>query len=335
MKLILAILLFAQQTFGAYGIPNGSVTNAKLANSAVTSAKIADATIVEADLQEGLPESSARLSNLELRATTGVSDNILTIALKTRNAVDPSSTDVGVISFSQANGGAGQATHKVTITSAMSMTISSGSTMGWRASTSEQMYIYMIKNNVGTIEMCAATNLIATNTNNISITQEDGAGGADNRYTCYGPSAITGSARLIGMISSNGLATPGEWSSGSYRIYYPPMVDTASLTTAANNGAPIQEIVRHGTIACNSSSSVTGGNLIFSSTNVNGGGSCTLTLNSGLYSGTPDCWVTGRSGDGILSIAASDSVTAQMDCKTDAGAACTNYSASVLCIGYK
>lgn len=104
-------------------------------------------------------------------------------------------------------------TSTATVTSAITMTVSSGSTLGTVNATQSQIVVLAI-NNAGTIEL-AVVNIAGGNnldeTTLITTTAEGGAGAADSANVIYSTTARTSVAfRVVGVIIST-QATAGTW----------------------------------------------------------------------------------------------------------------------------
>lgn len=146
------------------------------------------------------------------RLDYSLSANTLICRLKTQSGGDPSATDPVLVAFRSAtmtNGG-----HVVrVVTSALSITISSGSTLGTTSAQFSSVAVRLI-DNAGTVEM-AVDNLAGGNNLDestlISTTAEGGAGAADSATTIYSATARTSVAwRLLGLIEST-QTTAGIW----------------------------------------------------------------------------------------------------------------------------
>lgn len=139
---------------------------------------------------------------------TSVAANALTIALKTKAGSDPSSLDPVRLSFRNTTATDGGFT-KVLVTSPVSLTISSGSTLGHTNGAEWPIYVYAL-NNAGTVELAASTSSYDERSTQ-STTAEGGAGGADSVATLYSTTARSGVAvRLLGGLKST-QATAGTW----------------------------------------------------------------------------------------------------------------------------
>lgn len=136
------------------------------------------------------------------------SGNAETLALKTLAGSDPSATDP--VTWIGCNGTI------ALVTSAVSLTISSGSTLGATSGTAFNLHFALV-NDSGTFRIAV---LNATNANGwtrfspagvLSATSEGGAGGADTIKTVYSSAAITSKEYAhLGFISYS-LATAGTW----------------------------------------------------------------------------------------------------------------------------
>ena len=156
------------------------------------------------------PSASYEISNLGL--ATSVGSSALTIAVKQADGTSDPSTGasavkVGMRSSTLTSGLYNQRS----ITSALSLVISSGSTMGQVSTKPWTMYIYLI-DNAGTLELAASGTLYHEN-QVVSTTAEGGAGGADSISVMYSTTARSNVPfRLIGKLT-NTQTTAGTWAS--------------------------------------------------------------------------------------------------------------------------
>lgn len=153
------------------------------------------------------------LTNLKLTAVA--SGSALTVALKTDAGTDPTSTDVVSVRFRNGTLATGGTT-QVNITSALSLVLSSGSTLGTVSGQASRIYIGLL-NNGGTAELFAYNPLSGTNLRKlvestlITTTAEGGAGAADSAQVPYSTAArATKAFRIIGFVEST-QATAGTW----------------------------------------------------------------------------------------------------------------------------
>ena len=140
--------------------------------------------------------------------TASVATNALTITL------NPTS-----LAFRSATLGSGTVVNRQ-VTSAISLVISSGSTLG-TVSAQQSRIVVLAIDNAGTVEL-AAVNIAGGNqldeTNLISTTAEGGAGGADSASTIYSATARTNVAyRVVGFIQST-QSTAGTWATAPSTI---------------------------------------------------------------------------------------------------------------------
>lgn len=158
-------------------------------------------------------DSADFLLNLSLAASVGSS--ALTIAVKDKAGSDPSAGSPVRVGFRNATSATGTYT-QVSITSALSMTVSSGSTLGHASGVAQYIYVYLI-NNAGAAEL-AVSSIIFDEGSVVSTTAEGGAGAADSIRTMYSTSARSNvPCRLVGRILST-QATAGTWASSPTEI---------------------------------------------------------------------------------------------------------------------
>lgn len=146
----------------------------------------------------------------------------LTIALKTADGNDPSSTNPVAPLFRSATGATGAMTRRK-VTSATSLTVSSGSTLGVTSSTAFRLWVVAFDDG-GTVRMgvvnattytgSVVTSILSLPDNGIaSSTAEGGPGGADSAGVIYTGTAVTSKPyRILGWVewSASGV-TAGTW----------------------------------------------------------------------------------------------------------------------------
>lgn len=159
------------------------------------------------------PSASYELSNLTI--TTSVATSALTIAVKTQAGSDPSAGDpvkVGMRSSTLTSGVYNQRS----ITGALSLVISSGSTLGQTSAKAARLYVYLIDNS-GTLEIAVSQSAWHEN-QLVSTTSEGGAGAADSGSVMYSTTARSSVPfRMIGFID-NTQATAGTWASAGTKL---------------------------------------------------------------------------------------------------------------------
>jgi hypothetical protein len=143
--------------------------------------------------------------------TTSVAANALTIAIKGNNGSDPSATNPVSVAFRNATSASGDSSI-VSLTSALSLTISSGSTLGHISGQNEYIYVYLL-NNSGSIKLCATTTNSFDNGSIQTTIAEGGVGAADSRTALYSDAVYSSKAvRLVARLKSN-QTVAGTWAS--------------------------------------------------------------------------------------------------------------------------
>lgn len=190
---------------------------------------------------------STAMTNGYITATVG--SNALTIALQTMAGSDPSATNVISIPFR-----AGTATNSSinvrSVTTALSVVVSAGSTLGFSASQISRIYVVAL-DNAGTVELgvyhpLSGTTLIPLNESQFySTTAEGGAGGADSAQVIYSTTArSTVPITVLGFVDIQTGGTAGNWSNSPIHIQL--------LTTSTpRSGSVIQRLVSADTAAAN------------------------------------------------------------------------------------
>jgi len=156
-------------------------------------------------------------SNLGLSAS--VAANALTVDVLGADGNAPSTTNPVVLAFRNATLTSGLPT-LIAITSALSLTISSGSTMGFANSTPGRLWLVAF-NDAGTVRLglinCLnGTSIVALrNGLRASSTAEGGAGAADSAGVFYTGAAVSAKDYVVlGSLDwASGLATAGTWAS--------------------------------------------------------------------------------------------------------------------------
>jgi len=156
-----------------------------------------------------LPASN-EISNLGL--ATSVAASALTIAIKQADgSTDPAAgagaVKVGMRSSTLTSG----AFNQRSLTSSLSMTISSGSTLGQASGQPSNIYVYLI-DNAGTLEL-AASGTRYPEMGVISTTAEGGAGAADSRTVVYSATARSNVPYRLVAVITNTQTTAGTWAS--------------------------------------------------------------------------------------------------------------------------
>ncbi len=176
-------------------------------------ALFADSTQTNGIIYKNSINDPSWLNNIGIAAS--VAANALTIAVKTSAGSDASSSDPIKAAFGSSTITSGQFSI-VSLTAALSLTISSGSTLGQRNATESDIYVFLI-NNAGTIKLGVSRVKLPEDTLWTSVA-EGGAGGADLSYELYSDAVYTNvRIRCIGIIT-NTQATAGTWATSPSKI---------------------------------------------------------------------------------------------------------------------
>ena len=158
---------------------------------------------------------SQLIKNVGFTAT--VAANALTITVTAKDGTALSSSNKATLAFRNATLTTGQWS-LVDVTSAITVTVSSGSTLGTVNGVASRLYLAAI-NNAGTVELAIwnpydATTTVLRGVNEsgvVSTTAEGGAGAADSATTLYSTTARSNVAvRVIGYLEISE-ATAGTW----------------------------------------------------------------------------------------------------------------------------
>lgn len=157
-----------------------------------------------------------------------VAANALTVALKRPDGADASATSPMHFSFRSATAATGTPQSR-TLSAALSLTVSSGSTLGAVSAASFRLWIVLF-DDAGTLRLGVIKPLVETADNPriatlddsllVSSTAEGGAGAADSAGVFYTGSAVTTKPYIIlGYLDwDSGLTTAGTWDAGPTRI---------------------------------------------------------------------------------------------------------------------
>ena len=146
-----------------------------------------------------------------------VAANAITVALKDQSGADASSTSPVLVPFRSATASTGTPSW-LSITSSLSLTVSSGSTLGASNSTAFRIWVVLFNNGgtpaLGVINCLTSSGVVPLYEAALSsTTAEGGAGGADSAGVFYTSSALTTKAfRILGYFEyTSGLTTAGTW----------------------------------------------------------------------------------------------------------------------------
>lgn len=181
-------------------------------------AAVADGAVTKAKMDTTTTTQPTDLYNVGLAAS--VAANALTIALKTQDGGDPAAADPVYISFRESTATDGGYVHR-SVTGALSVTVSSGSTLGSTDGDENYIYVYAI-DNAGTVELAVSATQLEDEGSLVTTTAEGGAGGADSSTVIYSTTQRTNVAcRLIGRVTST-QATAGTWATSPSEISVMP-----------------------------------------------------------------------------------------------------------------
>lgn len=186
MRFLLPFLFFAHFAFGSAAIQDASVTQKKLNDQ-----------VSEPDWF------------LNCTVTSSVASNALTISIKDKAGSDPTSLSPCKVSFRNATTVTGTYT-QVSITSALSVVVPSGTTLGTAANSAEYLYVYLL-NNAGTAEVAVSIFVFGQG----SIRSTTAISGGASRTTLYSTTARSNvPIRLIGRVKISEV-TPGTWATAA------------------------------------------------------------------------------------------------------------------------
>lgn len=231
------------------------------------------------------PSSTDELSNCTL--ATSVGSSALTIALKDQAGSDPSggsACKIGMRSSTVTSGVYNQRS----VTGALSVVVSSGSTLGHTSAVAWPIYVYAI-DNAGTVELAVSSTLYREGSV-ISTTAEGGAGAADTYATIYSTTTRSNVPfRLIARLTSN-QTTAGTYAAVPTKIELIP-IDTVSVVSTSSTGERVERALVNitGASAC----SITSQSGSWLSSCAASGSQATLTIAGGIFSAAPTCVCTG------------------------------------------
>jgi hypothetical protein len=163
------------------------------------------------------PLDQYNIENLSIAASVGSS--ALTVSVKTQTGGNASATDVIYVGMRSSTLTSGVFNRR-TITGALSMVVSSGSTLGQTSGQPSNIYVYLI-DNAGTLEL-AVSHAKYSEGSLVTTTAEGGAGAADSATAMYSTTARSNvPCRLIGYIL-NTQTTAGTWAATATQIQLLP-----------------------------------------------------------------------------------------------------------------
>lgn len=225
-------------TKGDIIVSNGS-DNIRLAvgsDSQVLTADSAQASGVKWATPSSAPTQPYELSGLGLACSVAAS--ALTVALKQSDgSTDPSAGSPVKIGFRSSTATSG-AYNTRQVTGALSVVVSSGSTLGTTSGNNHYLYVYAL-DNAGTVELAISGTLYDDGSIQ-STSAEGGAGGADTLAAIYSTTARSNvPVRCVARLKSN-QATAGTWASAPTEVSLAPfsiadyLVPTAQTFTSGS-----------------------------------------------------------------------------------------------------
>ncbi|NJO48246.1 MAG: hypothetical protein HC840_00860 [Leptolyngbyaceae cyanobacterium RM2_2_4] len=153
-----------------------------------------------------LKDSSYELSNVTIAPSVG--SNALTVALKTKANANPSASDPVLVGFRDSTATSGLYLLR-SITSSLSLTVSSGSTLGHASNYSAYIYVYLVDTGSGVV-LGVSSKLHDEGTLQSTVA-EGGSGAADLSGAIYTAAAQSNKAiRLVARLKSV-QTTAGIW----------------------------------------------------------------------------------------------------------------------------
>jgi hypothetical protein len=157
--------------------------------------------------------SSLEIANVSIACS--VASNALTIALKTQAGSDPSVGSPVKIGFRSSTTATGTYNQR-SVTAALSVVVSSGSTLGHTSGNEHLIYVYAL-DNAGTVELAVSQTLFSDYSVQ-STTAEGGAGASDSNRVLYSSTARSSvPIRLLARLKST-QTTAGTWAAAPTEI---------------------------------------------------------------------------------------------------------------------
>lgn len=209
-------------------VANGTDTNVDLQLEGIGTGRAkltADPTAaLHVATKQYVEEASATFGIVNGTIVESHAGNAVTFAIKTLAGADPSAADPVTVIFRNATAATGDYVKRL-ITAALSLTVTSGSTLGAANATPFKVWLLLI-DNAGTVLLGAVNSLSGTSimalreSMLISTTAEGGAGAADSAQVVYASSAVSSKAfRFAGFAEyGSGLTTAGTWAASPTKL---------------------------------------------------------------------------------------------------------------------
>lgn len=214
-------------TLRTYTLPDSNGTLLTTGSAATLAQALAGTSSTAVIAANALAQERQLISspfNLGLAASVGSS--ALTVSVKGADGNDPSSSNPVTVSFRNVTAATGTPT-SLTLTAALSLVISSGSTMGFTSATIGRLWIVLFNDagtaRLGLVNALSGTSIMALRPGLYSSTAEGGAGGADSAQIIYTNSAVTAKAMIILGYLEATEATAGTWATtpSLLKVYMP------------------------------------------------------------------------------------------------------------------
>lgn len=223
--------LLSVDSVNTASIQDGAVTTAKLADDSVTSAKLQDDASIDGNRavttnhirNDAVTAQKISLSALDpaeainIAISSSVASNALTLTVTDSAGSTPSTSSPVRIPFRSSTASIGSNTLR-SVTSALSITIPSGTTIGTTSGQTEWLYLYAI-DNAGTIELAVT---VDGRPDEGSLVSTTAVSGGSTRTTLYSATARSNVAcKLIGRVKILE-STAGTWASNATELSTAP-----------------------------------------------------------------------------------------------------------------
>lgn len=283
-------------TTRTYTVPDANVTlnlGTDINSGAATNGQVLTANGSGASTWQTPDSLSAPYDAKNYSIKAAVAADALTITVNDANDGTPSASSPLKIAFRSSTLTSGTYTVNTT-TSALTITVPSGATLGHTSGIDERVYVYAL-DNAGTTELFVTGGAYLNSGARITTTAIDTA--SDSRTVAYSTSARTNVGyRLLGYLSVNE-ATAGTWASAPQANVTNPNIQAgAPALTTATSGLPI----RIGTayIANNGTATITRQDGAFiTSVSRTSAGNVDVTFTTGAFSSRPNVFVSTATGN--------------------------------------
>lgn len=209
------------QPIASSGSPPASVPVSVYGETLIAAGSAAAARAILEFSQVAPPQAYGAMGvplNLSIPPPT-VAANALTLALKGANGADPSATNPVYFPFRSATAGNGAPVWR-TLSAALSLTISSGSTAGHNSGLKQYLYWYVVDNG-GVLKLAFSSKFFGMH--GIATTvAEGGAGAADSGTVMYSDAAYSNVPFLCIAYTEDTQTTAGTWAAAPSAVHLAP-----------------------------------------------------------------------------------------------------------------